>query len=874
LKTRQLSLQVRYLLFFSAVFIPIMLFFVLFGFFQIRAIQLENYSIIQTQTEKAIRNGIIYVENAYSVFDNVTDSQLRRVMEVYRRRYGERNGIMGDEGFQELKDEFGGYYDFYVIDRWGVITQASLSRDFGFDLSRFPEMREFLAEVRSGGEFTSPRITPEIWSGRMVKSAYFPLGDGTVLEIRVFSDELYSFLDTFDYQEIVADILESNPYLLDLNVYESHGYLYGDAESPVSQLSRVMVRQVASSGTDIAIEGPSGLYDRKYLYIRPSMGILSAGDARIVELVFNNELVMDLIGRNVIISALSIFTALFVTGAGAFIILIRMLKPIQTMITDIGIISGGHLDHPLSESKTLELSNLRDSIQEMVSRLKERMQYERNQAARIRESERNYREIIDYMQEGLYRLNNEGRIILVNPKFCSLLGWDSEAQVLGRHISDFRRTDDTTAQDFDELIESHGVVTNFQSRWKRRDGTFLDVRENAHIRSGLDSQANFIEGTVEDISEQLILENQLVEAQKMETLGQIAGGIAHDFNNVLAAISGALQMLTLPDETEKSEEYFSMIKLSLERARAITDRLVTFTRIDSHEVYRFDPGPYLNEVGELVRHCVSKNISVVIDVDDIAGFMIDADKNQFQQVILNLCVNAAAAMPLGGKITIQGFKDPGKEKIRINISDEGTGIPAAIQPRIFEPFFTTKGHEGTGLGLSVVEKIISNHNGEISFRSRENEGTVFTITLPAAKGSGRREKGGEAVRPVIDGACPSGCILVVEDEKSIREVAENILRRDGFEVVTAGDGEEALQVLQQREVRLILTDLGLPKLGGRELILRMKAAAPGTAIIIFTGYVKQGVEEEDLFALVDGVLPKPFDLAELLAMVRRLVETG
>lgn len=498
----------------------------------------------------------------------------------------------------------------------------------------------------------------------------------------------------------------------------------------------------------------------------------------------------------------------------------------------------------------------------------------------LRESERDFREIFGNMQEGLYRTTPDGKILLVNPGLAKMLEYDSPRGLEGRAISTLPHWRKYDRDQFLEEISKTGKVKNFQSVWVTKSGKELQVRENARVVLNDDGSICHYEGTVEDITHQRQLEQQLIESQKMESLGHIAGGIAHDFNNVMTSISGALGVLSTKIDDPGLKRYVSMGLAGIERGQTVTNRMLTFTRAKDPEVRPVPIEQFFQDIREIISHTLPKNIRVDTNIEDDEMHVL-ADYAQLEQVFINLCINAADAMPDGGNIHLYAAqlsddeldKMPDRkntEYILFRVRDTGNGMAADVAERIFEPFYTTKERgQGTGLGLSVVYKIIQNHHGWIEVESVLNTGTTFNIGLPAAG----PDKASQSEVPSIQDIRGHGeHILVVDDEPQIRYLLSDQLEALGYHVTTSEDGVSALQIFkaQPEQYSLIITDFGLPGMNGQDLAKEIHLIDQAKKIIGITGYII----DDDHALLNNGflaIVKKPFELEALMKIISQSI---
>jgi two-component system, cell cycle sensor histidine kinase and response regulator CckA len=404
---------------------------------------------------------------------------------------------------------------------------------------------------------------------------------------------------------------------------------------------------------------------------------------------------------------------------------------------------------------------------------------------------------------------------------------------------------------------------------------------NVHIRVEKDARGRTVKtrGANLDITERKSLESQLLRAQRMETVGTLASGVAHDLNNILTPMLMAAGLLRHKLVDESDRNVLTMMERNARRGASIIGQLLAFSRGVEGERAVIQVRHLIEEMVNIMRETFPRNIE--IEHDEPTGLWnVLADATQIHQVIMNLCVNARDAMPAGGHLQLRAHNvQLGPEEARLHplarpgaylvltVADSGHGIPPAIIDRIFDPFFTTKEvGKGSGLGLSTVLGITKSHGGFVTVQSVPGKGATFQVYLPAEVETPATEKGGST--PPL----PSGrgeLILIVDDEESVREAARSILEKFSYEVVVAGNGDEALRVLrgQQGRVRLVLTDMVMPGLEGLALIRSLREQDPGVRIVACSGMDHQEKRAELEALGVGEVLAKPYTLSELLRVV-------
>lgn len=372
----------------------------------------------------------------------------------------------------------------------------------------------------------------------------------------------------------------------------------------------------------------------------------------------------------------------------------------------------------------------------------------------------------------------------------------------------------------------------------------------------------------------------------MEAIGTLAGGIAHDFNNLLQAILGYTQILTMgKDESDPELARLYQIENSAIRASELTQQLLTFSRKVESKLRPVDINQEVKHVESLLKRTIPKMISIELALGEDLH-VINADPAQLEQVVINLGINARDAMPEGGRLIIETenvFLDeyycrshPGAlpgNYVCLSITDTGQGMDRETLNHIFEPFYTTKEvGKGTGLGLSMVYGIVKSHRGYIMCYSEPGEGTTFKIYLPALE----REKREEKTKPENEPDIRRGdeTILLVDDEEILRDIGKEILEEFGYLVLTAPDGETALQLYakEREKIALIILDLVMPGMGGKQCLEQLLAAAPDAKVVIASGYAVNGPTKAALEAGAKGFIKKPFELKQMLKVIREVLE--
>ena len=509
------------------------------------------------------------------------------------------------------------------------------------------------------------------------------------------------------------------------------------------------------------------------------------------------------------------------------------------------------------------------------------IEHKRSEEA-LRRSEASYRSLIEGAAYGIYRSDMAGKLLEVNPALVEMLGYDSETELLSRNLTTDVYAD---SEERARLIAQHEKQDRFRGveiNWKRKDGSILAVRLTGRPVLDEKGRLEYFEGIVENVAERRALEEQLRQSQKMEAVGQLAGGIAHDFNNLLEVIMGYSDLLTegLPvgdPLRRQAEEIYKAGK----RAAGLTRQLLAFSRKQVLQPRVLDLNVIVTDLQKLLRRTIGEHIDFTAQLSPSLA-RVKADPNQIEQILMNLAVNARDAMPHGGSLRVEtanvrvddklaqqhtGLR-PG-EYVLLSVTDTGSGMDLKVQARVFEPFFTTKEKgKGTGLGLATVYGIVKQSEGYISVESAPGQGTTFRIYLPRVEAPAAA-----APAPSEKPASTTGSetILLVEDEESVRRLARAFLENRGYQVLEARDGAHAVEICQNRgqRIHLMVTDVVMPKMSGRELAQRVASLRPEMRVLFVSGYTGDSLTLPGPHV---AFLEKPFGPSDLIKKVREMLD--
>jgi PAS domain S-box-containing protein len=503
----------------------------------------------------------------------------------------------------------------------------------------------------------------------------------------------------------------------------------------------------------------------------------------------------------------------------------------------------------------------------------------------LRLSEANFRSLVTNAPYGICSCDANGKILDANPAFLELLGLTSTSDVIGQHIYSLY-ADNEQWFDLADHLRSSAPFKGLTAEWKRKTGTTV-VRVSGRSVSNGRKEAVVFEIFAEDVTERRALEQQLRQSQKMEAVGRLAGGIAHDFNNLLMVISGYSEFLL---ERLGGEPHLrgpaQEIASASERASSLTRQLLAFSRKQMLAPRIVNLNDIATENLKMLTRMIGEDIDLVMTPGENL-WSVRADAGQIEQVIMNLAVNARDAMPSGGKLTIETSNVTFDEEyarmhapslpgdyVMVSISDTGAGMDPDTQQHIFEPFFTTKGPKGTGLGLSTVYGIVKQSGGYIWVFSEVGRGTTFKIYLPRVASTGETAALVVTKTELQKVEPGTETILLVEDEANLRYLARQYLEKQGYRVIEAADGAVAMQIAVAHEgvIHLLLTDVIMPGMNGRELSQRISEIRPNVKVLYMSGYTENVIGQDGMLDAGVRLLQKPFNLRDLKSKVREVLD--
>ncbi len=498
----------------------------------------------------------------------------------------------------------------------------------------------------------------------------------------------------------------------------------------------------------------------------------------------------------------------------------------------------------------------------------------------LHNSEERFRSLSENAPIVIFTLDTACAITYVNPAWEVILGHSSDNCSAKPFIQFVADEDGKNCERiFQQLIRRQLPVAEFNVKMQPKQGRHRCFRANIAVNCNAAGEVTDILGLAKDVTEELELQKQLIQSQKMEAIGTLAGGVAHDFNNLLMGMQANVSLMLLEVGPGSSlQEKLQRIENQIQSGGSLTRHLLGFARQGKYVVTSVDMPPLINDTLELVRR-TNKNIKVQSLFPD-APNCINADRGQMELVLLNLFINAADAMPDGGQLTVSSRRveagsdnsqwpaQPKRDHIEIMVADSGIGMDDATQARIFEPFFTTKAMgQGTGLGLASVYGVIQNHDGHIRVASCPGEGTTFTLLFPTADEADSQAF--EPNKPMAVQPNIGNTILLVEDEPLILKYSREMVQSLELQVIAVDNGKEALQIFEERgkDIDVVILDMIMPGLDGWAVFQRLKKADPQIRVIITSGYTADQRIDQIVSDQRHAYLNKPYTREELAGTI-------
>ncbi len=511
----------------------------------------------------------------------------------------------------------------------------------------------------------------------------------------------------------------------------------------------------------------------------------------------------------------------------------------------------------------------------------------------LRESEERYRTLVETSPDAIALVDLNLNVLMVNRPALALYGYESPEEVVGQSALNFISPQDRprALREVQQVLEKGSLANSEYTQLKKGDLPF-PAELSASLILDEEKKPLAIICITRDISarkrgdeERAALEDQLRQSQKMEAIGQLAGGVAHDFNNLLTVIKGYCQLsLAETKEGTPSTDALEVIGKAAEKAADLTRQLLAFSRRQIMEARVLDLNDLLQNLEKMLRRIIGEDIELVTSLNEDLG-RVKADPGQIEQVVMNLAVNAKDAMSKGGKLIIETANveldeayarahvsvTPGRY-VMIAVSDTGAGMAPDVRNRVFEPFFTTKGKgKGTGLGLSMVYGIVKQSNGNIWVYSEPAKGTTFKIFLPRVDEPVEKLKTQEAGEEFPRG---SETILIVEDDREVRNLTVRILKRQGYAVLDGSYGDEAFNVCRQHKgpIHLLVTDVVMPGMDGRTLSECLSQLHPEMKVLYMSGYTDNAIVHRGVMGKGMNYIQKPFTVDALAKRVREVLD--
>lgn len=491
---------------------------------------------------------------------------------------------------------------------------------------------------------------------------------------------------------------------------------------------------------------------------------------------------------------------------------------------------------------------------------------------KITESEKRYADLFEHSPDMYHLVNRDGIIINCNLTESQVLMYP-KSEIIGKHLTFLYPPEmhphihAMLQRSFEEKDEVRGS----EEQMKTQDQRIIEVSVNTSLVYDENGKPVLLRCVGRDMTEQKFLEQKVMQAQRIDTIGNLAGGVAHDFNNILTSIMGASSIMRRRlSPSNKNYQFVEIIETAATRGKSLTNQLLTFARRSPVEFHPVNLHDIIEETLRMFEPSVKPFIEVKRSYSEQYA-IINGDEGQIQQALLNLFINARDAMMNGGTLTVSTNVDISELKsVTVTVSDNGVGMSADVKKQIFVPFFSTKQQgKGTGLGLSVVYGVIKSHDGAISFVSEPEKGTTFLVTFPLVQGI-PTEIFAPSQKKITGG---TETVLVVDDEEFIRMTLSTMLTDLGYSVTAAAGGKEAISLLSKRKkFQVILLDMNMPQVSGKKVFQKIKALKLKSKVIISSGYNDAIIEGSTFAKQIDGFLQKPYKIEELAKKVRDVLD--
>ncbi|MDD2335616.1 MAG: response regulator [Geobacteraceae bacterium] len=559
----------------------------------------------------------------------------------------------------------------------------------------------------------------------------------------------------------------------------------------------------------------------------------------------------------------------------------EFFKTIQKVIVNHQQSEQTEAERPVTGTAELDrmyAETLARKLEKKVSQLEDAL-------GQLRANEERFRNTFEQAAVGIAHVALDGRFLRVNQKLADIVGYSRE----GLQEKTFQEI--TCPDDLDtdrayvrQLLEHRLQTYSMEKRYIHKDEHLVWVNLTVSLVAATSPDPGYFIAVVEDITRRKQLEAQLFQAQKMEAIGQLAGGVAHDFNNILTGIIGFGTLMDMAmDKKDPQRQNLNHILAGAERAANLTKSLLAFSRKQVSNPLPVDLNEIITKIGKFIQPIIGEDIDLKITVSNDV-LIVKADTGQIEQVLLNLATNARDAMTSGGLLTIEtepvlldtdfmkahGYGEAG-EYARISVSDSGCGMDDTTLKRVFEPFFTTKGvGKGTGLGLSMVYGIIKQHNGFINVYSELGVGTKFTIYLPMTLSAIMEDASGE--EELLEKR--TATILVADDDPSVRELSEKVLGMVGITVITAEDGNDAVEKFLENKdtIDLVVLDIIMSKMNGKEVYEKAKEIRPDIKVVFISGYAADFMNNRGMLDEKLEFVEKPFNPRRLLKKIQEVLD--